>query len=75
MRTTPARAAVVALSAAPAVVHPAAGAAQVDDLAEWVNPFVGTRPGGPDRGTGGGAGNNFSGADVPFGMCGGARTR
>nr|WP_238412393.1 GH92 family glycosyl hydrolase [Saccharothrix deserti] len=29
---------------------------------------MGTKPGGPDHGTGGGAGNNFPGADVPFGM-------
>ncbi|MFB9907909.1 GH92 family glycosyl hydrolase [Allokutzneria oryzae] len=39
-----------------------------EDLARWVNPFVGTKPGGPDHGTGGGAGNTFPGADVPFGM-------
>ncbi|MBP2476844.1 putative alpha-1,2-mannosidase [Crossiella equi] len=39
-----------------------------EDLAAWVNPFVGTKPGGPDHGTGGGAGNNFPGAVVPFGM-------
>ncbi|HET6502636.1 MAG TPA: GH92 family glycosyl hydrolase [Amycolatopsis sp.] len=38
------------------------------DLANWVNPFVGTRPGGADQGTGGGAGNTFPGAVVPFGM-------
>jgi predicted alpha-1,2-mannosidase len=50
------------------VVHPVAVEARVDDLARWVNPFVGTQPGGPDHGTGGGAGNNFPGADVPFGM-------
>lgn len=42
--------------------------AVAEDLARWVNPFVGTAPGGPDHGTGGGAGNNFPGADVPFGM-------
>lgn len=47
--------------------HPTAQA-QPDDLARWVNPFTGTKPGGPDHGTGGGAGNNFPGADVPFGM-------
>ncbi|MFE2752014.1 GH92 family glycosyl hydrolase [Actinosynnema sp. NPDC059335] len=68
IRTVLAPAATVVLSAALVVVHPVAGEAQVDDLARWVNPFVGTRPGGPDHGTGGGAGNNFPGADVPFGM-------
>lgn len=45
-----------------------ASAAPDQDLAKWVNPFVGTRPGGPDLGTGGGAGNTFPGAVVPFGM-------
>ncbi|SFI96477.1 alpha-1,2-mannosidase, putative [Amycolatopsis sacchari] len=50
----------------PAVQADAAPAQQ--DLAKWVNPFVGTRPGGKDQGTGGGAGNNFPGAVVPFGM-------
>jgi predicted alpha-1,2-mannosidase len=45
-----------------------ADAAPAQDLAKWVNPFVGTRPGGEDRGTGGGAGNTFPGAVVPFGM-------
>ncbi|MEU5693671.1 GH92 family glycosyl hydrolase [Actinosynnema sp. NPDC020468] len=54
---------------AAAVLQPVPPAgAQADDLAQWVNPFVGTRPGGPDHGTGGGAGNDFPGADVPFGM-------
>ncbi|RKT57229.1 GH92 family glycosyl hydrolase [Saccharothrix australiensis] len=59
-------AAVVVVAAA--LVHPVAAQAQPDDLARWVNPFVGTQPGGPDHGTGGGAGNTFPGADVPFGM-------
>lgn len=45
-----------------------ADAASAQDLATWVNPFVGTRPGGEDQGTGGGAGNTFPGAVVPFGM-------
>ncbi|HVV09058.1 GH92 family glycosyl hydrolase [Amycolatopsis sp.] len=45
-----------------------AAAAPAQDLAKWVNPFVGTRPGGADQGTGGGAGNTFPGAVVPFGM-------
>jgi predicted alpha-1,2-mannosidase len=42
--------------------------AATDDLAQFVNPYIGTKPGGPDQGTGGGAGNTFPGADVPFGM-------
>ncbi|WP_432705766.1 GH92 family glycosyl hydrolase [Amycolatopsis taiwanensis] len=45
-----------------------ASAAPDADLAKWVNPFVGTRPGGEDFKTGGGAGNTFPGAVVPFGM-------
>ncbi|MFL6142220.1 MAG: GH92 family glycosyl hydrolase [Labedaea sp.] len=48
----------------PATAQPAA----LDDLARWVNPYTGTKPGGEDHGTGGGAGNTFPGADVPFGM-------
>lgn len=64
MKAALATAAVVAI----ALVQPVVSHAQPDDLARWVNPFVGTRPGGPDHGTGGGAGNNFPGADVPFGM-------
>ncbi|GAA1354407.1 GH92 family glycosyl hydrolase [Catellatospora bangladeshensis] len=59
---------VVAAVVASASVQPVVAQAQVEDLARWVNPFVGTRPGGPDHGTGGGAGNTFPGADVPFGM-------
>lgn len=38
------------------------------DLASYVNPFVGTQAGAPDYGTGGGAGNNYPGATLPFGM-------
>ncbi|KPI21132.1 alpha-1,2-mannosidase [Actinobacteria bacterium OK074] len=38
------------------------------DLAAYVNPLVGTKAGGPDFGTGGGAGNTFPGAVAPFGM-------
>ncbi|MEC3980339.1 GH92 family glycosyl hydrolase [Amycolatopsis sp. H20-H5] len=60
-------AAAVVTSFVPAVAVPAAAAAQ-QDLAQWVNPFVGTRPGGQDHGTGGGAGNTFPGAVSPFGM-------
>jgi predicted alpha-1,2-mannosidase len=40
----------------------------VSDPAQYVNAFVGTKPGGPDFGHGGGAGNTFPGADAPFGM-------
>ncbi|WP_416964451.1 GH92 family glycosyl hydrolase [Streptomyces sp. Agncl-13] len=38
-----------------------------DDLARYVNAFVGTAPGGPDFGHGGGAGNTFPGASAPLG--------
>ncbi|HEY0807109.1 MAG TPA: GH92 family glycosyl hydrolase, partial [Pseudonocardiaceae bacterium] len=56
-------------SAAVAVAAPQAttGAAQ-QDLAQNVDTFMGTQPGAADQGTGGGAGNDFPGADVPFGM-------
>ncbi|OJU95865.1 MAG: hypothetical protein BGO23_09820 [Solirubrobacterales bacterium 67-14] len=37
-------------------------------LAGLVNPFVGTEASAPDFGTGGGAGNTFPGATLPFGM-------
>ncbi|WP_080044901.1 GH92 family glycosyl hydrolase [[Actinomadura] parvosata] len=40
----------------------------VADLASYVNPFMGTKDGGPDFGHGGGAGMNFPGAALPFGM-------
>ncbi|XVS66927.1 lectin [Actinosynnema sp. CA-299493] len=40
----------------------------ITDPAQHVNPFVGTKPGGPDFGHGGGAGNTFPGAVAPFGM-------
>lgn len=43
-------------------------AEHVTDPAQYVNTFLGTQPGAEDKGTGGGAGNNFPGADVPFGM-------
>ncbi|HET9142874.1 hypothetical protein, partial [Actinophytocola sp.] len=55
---------VALLPAAPAVAQPP----PAEDLARWVDPYTGTRPGGEDHGTGGGAGNTFPGADVPFGM-------
>ncbi len=57
----------LAVTAAMAPAMPAA-AAPATDFAKWVNPFVGTRPGGEDHGTGGGAGNTFPGAVAPFGM-------
>jgi predicted alpha-1,2-mannosidase len=59
-----------ALAVAPAAAAPAAPVVGVviDDPAQYVNPFVGTKPGGPDFGHGGGAGNTFPGADAPFGM-------
>jgi predicted alpha-1,2-mannosidase len=54
-------------STAVAVAAPQAKAA-VQDLAQNVDTFLGTQPGAADQGTGGGAGNDFPGADVPFGM-------
>jgi predicted alpha-1,2-mannosidase len=56
-------------SAAVAVAAPQAkGGSAQQDLAQYVNTFLGTQPGAADQGTGGGAGNDFPGADVPFGM-------
>src|SRR3954451_7159559 len=49
------------LSAAPA-------AAAAEDFTPLVDPFVGTQSGVRDFGTGGGGGNTFPGAVVPFGM-------
>jgi predicted alpha-1,2-mannosidase len=43
-------------------------AAAVTNPAQYVDTYLGTQPGAADQGTGGGAGNNFPGADVPFGM-------
>ncbi|WP_433256762.1 lectin [Streptosporangium sp. CA-135522] len=67
--------ALVAFALALAVIGPPTSAAGVaaeslaiDDPAQYVNAFVGTKPGGPDFGHGGGAGNTFPGADAPFGM-------
>src|SRR2546422_9234806 len=51
-----------------AVATPASAQVVIDDPAQYVNPFVGTKPGAPDFGNGGGAGNTFPGADAPFGM-------
>jgi predicted alpha-1,2-mannosidase len=56
---------VTALTVAPAT---SAAAVTIDDPAQYVNTLVGTKPGGPDFGHGGGAGNTFPGADAPFGM-------
>src|SRR3954454_24150053 len=39
-----------------------------EDFTPFVDPFVGTASGARDFGTGGGAGNTFPGAVVPFGM-------
>lgn len=36
--------------------------------AQYVDTFMGTQPGAADQGTGGGAGNDFPGADSPLGM-------
>jgi predicted alpha-1,2-mannosidase len=61
---------VLAANAAP-IPGPVIGstaAATGGDLAQYVDTFLGTQPGAPDQGTGGGAGNNYPGADVPFGM-------
>lgn len=58
----------VVLGSVVTVPTSAASTLAAGDLAQYVNPFVGTQPGAPDQGTGGGAGNDFPGADVPFGM-------
>jgi predicted alpha-1,2-mannosidase len=46
----------------------AAAPASAFDPARYVNTFNGTAPGAQDFGTGGGAGNTFPGAVLPFGM-------
>jgi len=48
-------------SSSPPTISPA-------DRASEVNPFVGTQSGAQDFGTGGGAGNTYPGAVLPFGM-------
>ncbi|MGJ6966794.1 lectin [Streptosporangium sp. G11] len=53
---------------APATATTTAARLAISDPAQYVNAFVGTKPGGPDFGHGGGAGNTFPGADAPFGM-------
>lgn len=45
-----------------------APAARAADFGHYVNVFAGTEAGAADFGTGGGAGNTFPGATVPFGM-------
>ncbi|QIY69324.1 GH92 family glycosyl hydrolase [Streptomyces sp. RLB1-33] len=64
-RAALAGAAVLVVSSAPAA--PAAADDTVADPAQYVNPFVGTAPGGADFGHGGGAGNTFPGATAPLG--------
>ncbi len=59
-----ATAALLAVSVAVAVPGGAAGR----DAASWVNPFVGTDASAANYGTGGGAGNTYPGATMPFGM-------
>lgn len=72
-RAALAGAAVLVVSSAQAT--PAAADDTVADPAQYVNPFVGTAPGGADFGHGGGAGNTFPGATAPSAGCSGARTR
>ena len=66
MRPRAAVAALAAAAGAAAAAHAAARAGT--DPVALVNPFLGTRSGGPDFGTGGGAGNTYPGATLPFGM-------
>jgi predicted alpha-1,2-mannosidase len=56
----------VAVVAVDAPTPPPADAAE--DFTPFVDPFVGTEAGAPNFGTGGGGGNTFPGAVVPFGM-------
>jgi predicted alpha-1,2-mannosidase len=58
--------AIVALTLTAVDAAPADATAPRPD--RFVNPFVGTQSGAEDFGTGGGAGNTFPGAVVPFGM-------
>ncbi|MEU9287210.1 GH92 family glycosyl hydrolase [Streptomyces sp. NPDC048275] len=64
-RAAPAVAAVLVVSSAP--LASATADDVVVDPAQYVNPFVGTAPGGADFGHGGGAGNTFPGATAPLG--------
>jgi predicted alpha-1,2-mannosidase len=50
------------------VISPSAAGTVSKDNAALVNPFVGSQSGAADFGTGGGAGNTFPGAVMPFGM-------
>ncbi len=59
---------VAAVLATATVVLAAPAAAVGKDLTDLVNPFTGTEASAPDFGTGGGAGNTFPGATLPFGM-------
>jgi predicted alpha-1,2-mannosidase len=61
-------AAALAFAAIPTANAAAPPGIAVSDPAQYVNAFVGTKPGGPDFGHGGGAGMTFPGADAPFGM-------
>jgi predicted alpha-1,2-mannosidase len=57
-----------ALAAVVLLAPPArATVTSVHDPARYVNPFVGTAPGGVDWGHGGGGGNTFPGASAPLG--------
>ncbi|WP_181442325.1 GH92 family glycosyl hydrolase [Streptomyces tateyamensis] len=65
--------AAVPVAATPALAVPGPAAARahrtvVDDPAQYVNPFTGTKQGAVDFGNGGGSGNTFPGATTPFGM-------
>src|SRR3954454_13616796 len=51
-----------------ALAPQSASASGSEDFTPLVDPFVGTTSGAPNFGTGGGAGNTFPGAVVPFGM-------
>lgn len=67
LRAVLAATALMASGVAAAPVRAAGTPLGADDLAQYVNPFVGTAAGGPDFGHGGGAGNTFPGASAPLG--------
>lgn len=58
----------IAAALAPAVAIASPVPASADSPVSDVNPFVGTDAGASNYGTGGGAGNTFPGAVLPFGM-------
>lgn len=58
----------VAVASAVVAVPGGAAVPRAGDPARWVNPFVGTDAAAANFGTGGGAGNTYPGATVPFGM-------